>query len=99
MTDSDMTTHTDIPHDKVAAVAEPEADEFLRREDRVFANGIGAHPDVHPRAWTNRLPLLGRRPSLIDGDAGQLLSNYRVSAQNPRAGAALSLGVGRSYGS
>jgi DNA-3-methyladenine glycosylase II len=57
-----------------AAVADPEAREFLRKADPVLARLIDAHPDFHPRAWIDELPGLDAFGTLIFQVAGQQLS-------------------------
>jgi len=59
---------------KRAAVAEPEAREFLRKADPVIARLIDARPDFRPRAWLDELPPLGAFGTLIFQVAGQQLS-------------------------
>jgi DNA-3-methyladenine glycosylase II len=65
---------TDTPHRKAAAVADPEAREFLRRADPVLARVIDAHPDFHPRAWINELPPFDAFGTLVFQVIGQQLS-------------------------
>src|SRR5262245_18451479 len=57
-----------------AAVADPEAREFLRNADPVLARVIDAHPDFHPRAWIDELPGLDAFRMLLFQVAGQQLS-------------------------
>jgi DNA-3-methyladenine glycosylase II len=57
-----------------AAVADPNAREFLRNADPVLARLIEAHPDFHPRAWIDELPGLDAFGTLIFQVAGQQLS-------------------------
>ncbi len=57
-----------------AAVADPQAREFLRSADPVLARVIDAHPDFHPRAWIDELPALDAFRTLIFQVAGQQLS-------------------------
>lgn len=57
-----------------AAVADPQAREFLRSADPVLARVIDAHPDFHPRAWIDELPALDAFRALIFQVAGQQLS-------------------------
>jgi DNA-3-methyladenine glycosylase II len=59
---------------KRAAVADPEAREFLRRADPVLARVIDGHPDFRPRAWIDELPGLDAFGTLIFQVAGQQLS-------------------------
>ena len=68
---------------QAAAVADPEAREFLRKADPVLARIIDAHPDFRPRAWLDDLPAL-------DG-FGQRLVRHGVAgkhgvSQRPAAG-------------
>src|SRR6266704_3299156 len=58
----------------VAAVADPEAREFLRNADPVMARLIDARPDFRPRAWADELPPLDAFGTLIFQVAGQQLS-------------------------
>ena len=57
-----------------AALADPEAREFLRRADPVLAGIIDARPDFRPRAWTKDLPALDAFSTLIFQVLGQQLS-------------------------
>ena len=57
-----------------AAVADPEAREFLRKADPVLARLIAAHPDFHPRAWIDELPPLDAFGTLVFQVIGQQLS-------------------------
>ena len=57
-----------------AAVADPEAREFLRKADPVLARLIDAHPDFHPRAWLDELPPLDAFGTLVFQVIGQQLS-------------------------
>ena len=57
-----------------AALADPEAREFLRRADPVLARVIDARADVRPRAWTQDLPALDAFSTLIFQVRGQQLS-------------------------
>jgi DNA-3-methyladenine glycosylase II len=57
-----------------AAVAGPEAREFLRQADPVLARLIDARPDFRPRAWMDELPPLDAFGTLIFQVAGQQLS-------------------------
>jgi DNA-3-methyladenine glycosylase II len=47
-----------IPPGDRAALADPEAREFLRKADPVLARLIDARPDFRPRAWMDELPPL-----------------------------------------
>jgi DNA-3-methyladenine glycosylase II len=60
--------------DQAAALADPEAREFLRKADPVLARLIDAHPDFHPRAWLDELPPLDGFGTLIFQVIGQQLS-------------------------
>jgi DNA-3-methyladenine glycosylase II len=64
----------EAPPRKRAAIADPEAREFLRKADPVLARLIDARPDFRPRAWMEELPPLDAFGSLIFGVAGQQLS-------------------------
>ena len=57
-----------------AALADPDAREFLRRADPVLAGIIDARPDFRPRAWTKDLPALDAFSTLIFQVLGQQLS-------------------------
>ena len=57
-----------------AAVADPEAREFLRQADPVLARLIDARPDFRPRAWMDDLPPLDAFATLIFQVVGQQLS-------------------------
>src|SRR4051794_12440940 len=57
-----------------AAVADPEAREFLRNADPVLARLIDAHPDFRPRAWIEELPPLDAFGMLVFQVVGQQLS-------------------------
>lgn len=57
-----------------AALADPEAREFLRKADPVMARLIDARPDFRPRAWMDELPPLDAFGTLIFQVAGQQLS-------------------------
>ena len=57
-----------------AALADPEAREFLRNADPVMAQLIDARPDFRPRAWMDELPPLDAFGTLIFQVAGQQLS-------------------------
>src|SRR5690349_8086868 len=59
---------------KRAAVADPEAQEFLRKADPVLAQLIDARPDFRPRAWTDELPPFDAFGTLVFQVAGQQLS-------------------------
>jgi DNA-3-methyladenine glycosylase II len=69
-----MTTKTDNAYRNAAAVADPEAREFLRKADPVLAQVIDAHPDFHPRAWINELPPFDAFGALVFQVIGQQLS-------------------------
>ena len=58
----------------VAAVADPDAREFLRAADPVLARLIDARPDFRPRAWLDELPPLDAFGTLVFQVAGQQLS-------------------------
>jgi DNA-3-methyladenine glycosylase II len=62
------------PSRKRAAVADPEAREFLRQADPVLARLIDARPDFRPRAWLEELPPLDAFGTLVFQVAGQQLS-------------------------
>jgi DNA-3-methyladenine glycosylase II len=59
---------------KRAAIADPDAREFLRNADSVLARLIDARPDFRPRAWMDELPRLDAFGTLIFQVAGQQLS-------------------------
>ena len=59
---------------QAAAVADPEAREFLRKADPVLARLIDAHPDFRPRAWLDELPPLDAFGTLVFQVIGQQLS-------------------------
>jgi DNA-3-methyladenine glycosylase II len=59
---------------KLAAVADPEARQFLRRADPVLAQLIDARPDFRPRAWMDELPPLDVFATLVFQVVGQQLS-------------------------
>jgi DNA-3-methyladenine glycosylase II len=59
---------------KRAAVADPEAREFLRNADPVLARLIDDRPDFRPRAWLDELPPLDAFGTLVFQIAGQQLS-------------------------
>jgi DNA-3-methyladenine glycosylase II len=60
--------------DHAAAVADPEARDFLRKADPVLARLIDARPDFHPRAWLDELPPLDGFGTLVFQVIGQQLS-------------------------
>src|SRR5246127_928503 len=64
----------DVPSRKRAAIADPEAQEFLRKTDPVLAKLIEARPDFPPRAWMDELPPLDAFGTLVFQVAGQQLS-------------------------
>jgi DNA-3-methyladenine glycosylase II len=57
-----------------AAIADPEAREFLRTTDPVLARLIDTRPDFRPRAWLDELPPLDAFGTLVFQVAGQQLS-------------------------
>jgi DNA-3-methyladenine glycosylase II len=57
-----------------AAIADPEAREFLRKADPVLAKLIDARPNFRPRAWMDELPPLDAFGTLVFQVAGQQLS-------------------------
>src|SRR6185312_3959526 len=57
-----------------AAIADPEAREFLREADPVLARLIDARPDFRPRAWLDELPPPDAFGTLVFQVAGQQLS-------------------------
>jgi DNA-3-methyladenine glycosylase II len=59
---------------QAAAVADPEAREFLRNADPVLARLIDAQPDFRPRAWMDELPALDAFGTLVFQVIGQQLS-------------------------
>ena len=59
---------------KRAAVADPEARDFLRQADPALAKLIDARPDFRPRAWMDELPPLDAFGTLVFQVAGQQLS-------------------------
>jgi hypothetical protein len=61
------------PPRKRAAIADPEAREFLRKADPVLARLIDARPDFRPRAWMDELPPLDGFGTLVFQVAGQQL--------------------------
>jgi DNA-3-methyladenine glycosylase II len=62
------------PPRKQAALADPEARDFLRNADPVLAGLIGARPDFRPRAWTEELPPFDAFGTLVFHVASQQLS-------------------------
>ena len=64
----------EAPPRKRAAIADPDAREFLRKADPVLARLIEARPDFRPRAWMDELPPFDGFGTLIFGVAGQQLS-------------------------
>src|SRR5437016_3693958 len=64
----------DVPPRKRAAIADPEAQEFLRKVDPMLARLIDARADFRPRAWLDELPPLDAFGTLIFQVAGQQLS-------------------------
>ena len=62
------------PRRKQAAIADPEAREYLRQADPVLAGLIDARPDFRPRAWLDELPPLDAFGTLVFQIAGQQLS-------------------------
>src|SRR5258705_8822998 len=64
----------EIPSRKRAAIADPEAREFLRKADPVLERLIDAHPDFRPRAWMEELPPLDAFGTLVFQVIGQQLS-------------------------
>ena len=59
---------------KRAAIADPEAREFLRNADPVLARLVDARPDFRPRAWLDELPQVDAFGTLVFQIAGQQLS-------------------------
>src|ERR1700716_3250472 len=59
---------------EAAALADPEAREFLRNADPVMARVIDSRPDFRPPAWMDELPPLDAFGTLIFQVAGQQLS-------------------------
>ena len=59
---------------KRAAVADPQAREFLRSADPVLARLIDARPEFRPRSWLEELPPLDAFGTLVFQVAGQQLS-------------------------
>src|SRR6476469_5939293 len=64
----------EAPPRKRAAIADPEAREYLREADPVLAKLIDARPDFRPRAWMDELPPLDAFGTLVFQVAGQQLS-------------------------
>ena len=64
----------EAPAPKQAAIADPEAREFLRNADPMLARLIDARPDFRPRAWLDELPPLDAFGTLVFQVAGQQLS-------------------------
>src|SRR6476646_9072293 len=62
------------PSTQQAAIADPEAREFLRKADPVLAQLIDARPDFRPRAWLDELPPLDAFGTLVFQVAGQQLA-------------------------
>jgi DNA-3-methyladenine glycosylase II len=69
-----MNAEAETPRRKAAAVADPEAREFLRKADPVLAHVIDAHPDFRPRAWIDELPAFDAFGTLVFQVIGQQLS-------------------------
>src|SRR6267154_2780076 len=59
---------------EAAALADPEAREFLRNAHPALARLVDARPDFRPRAWMDELPPLDAFGTLIFQVAGQQLS-------------------------
>jgi DNA-3-methyladenine glycosylase II len=57
-----------------SALADPTAQEVLRRADPILRELIDARPDFHPRAWLDELPPLDAFGTLIFQVVGQQLS-------------------------
>src|ERR1700747_27493 len=57
-----------------AALADPEAREFLRNADPVLARLIDERPEFRPRAWTEELPPFDAFGRLVFHVPGQQLS-------------------------
>jgi DNA-3-methyladenine glycosylase II len=57
-----------------AAIADPQAREYLRKADPVLGKLIDARPDFRPRAWMDELPPPDAFGTLIFQVAGQQLS-------------------------
>lgn len=64
----------EAPPRQRAAIADPEAQEFLRKADSVLAQLIDTRPDFRPRAWLDELPPLDAFGTLVFQIAGQQLS-------------------------
>src|ERR1700752_2913397 len=66
----------DPPRNRPAgsALADPTAQEVLRRADPILRELIDARPDFHPRAWLDDLPPLDAFGTLIFQVVGQQLS-------------------------
>jgi 3-methyladenine DNA glycosylase/8-oxoguanine DNA glycosylase len=64
----------EAPPRRRAAIADPEARQFLRGADPVLARLIDARPDFRPRAWMDQLPPLDAFGTLVFQVAGQQLS-------------------------
>jgi DNA-3-methyladenine glycosylase II len=62
------------PSRERAAIADPEARDFLRQADPVLARLIDARPEFRPRAWLAELPPLDAFGTLVFQVAGQQLS-------------------------
>src|SRR5437870_8232332 len=62
------------PPRKRAAIADPQAREFLRKADPVLARLIDARPDFRPRAWVGEPRPLDAFGTLVFQVAGQQLS-------------------------
>ena len=79
----------EAPPRKRAAIADPEAREFLRKVDPVLARLIDERPDFRPRAWLDELPPLDAFGTLVFQVAGQQLSvsSTRRSAPPTRSAA------------
>jgi DNA-3-methyladenine glycosylase II len=63
-----------LTRSETSAVADPRAQEFLRRADPILGRLIDAHPDFRPRAWLDELPPLDAFGTLIFQVIGQQLS-------------------------
>jgi DNA-3-methyladenine glycosylase II len=59
---------------QAAAIADPEAREFLRKADAVLGRLVDAQPDFHPRAWLEELHPLDAFGMLVFQVIGQQLS-------------------------
>ena len=64
----------ETPSRKRAAIADPEAREFLHKADPVLARLIDVRPEFRPRAWMDELPPLDAFGTLVFSVAGQQLS-------------------------